>query len=50
MFSDIIDDIEKGNIALLCLLDLTATFDTVDHVIIKQRLTRSFGIKDRALM
>ena len=50
VFSDIIDGIEKGNIALLCLLALTAAFDTVDHGIIKQRLTRSFGIKGRALM
>ena len=49
VFSNIIDGVEKGNIALVCLLDLTAAFDTVDHGIIKLRLTRSFGIKDRAL-
>ena len=40
----------QQNIALLCLLDLTAAFDTVNHGIIMQRLTRTFGIKDRALM
>ena len=50
VFSDIIDSIEKGNFALLCLLDLSAAFDTVYHEIIEQRLTRSFGIKDRALI
>ena len=51
MFSDIIDGIEKGNIALLsCLLDQITAFDTVDHGIIKQRLTRSFGIKYGAIV
>ena len=50
VFSDIIDGIEKGNFALLCLLDLTAAFDTVDQGIIKHRHTRLFGIKDKALM
>ena len=35
VFSDIIDSLEKGNFALLCLLDLSAAFDTVDHEIIE---------------
>ena len=49
IFSDIIDAIEKGQLALLCLLDLSAAFDTVDHSIMCARLERSYGVGGSSL-
>ena len=47
--SDLVDAIDKGDFALLTLLDLSAAFDTVDHDVLLQRLSITFGIKDAAL-
>ena len=41
VFSDTIDAIDKGHLALLSLLDLLDAFDTVDHSILSERLERS---------
>ena len=49
VFSDIVDAIEKGEFALLTLLDLSAAFDTVDHEILLKRLSTTFGINSVAL-
>ena len=38
VFSDIVDAIANGKIALLSLFDLTAAFDTVDHDSLLRRL------------
>ena len=49
MFSDIVDAIDLGKLALLSQLDLSAAFDTVDHSISEEWLSRSFGIVGTAL-
>ena len=46
VMSDIYSAIDKGQVALLSLLDVTAAFDTVDHGIMLKRLSRSYGMTD----
>lgn len=38
-FDDIVNSVANGEVALLCLLDLTSAFDTVDHHILLYHLT-----------
>ena len=47
--SDILSALDSGDLALLTLLDLSAAFDTVDHVILLQRLKTSYGISGPVL-
>lgn len=42
--NDIFRSLDKGNLCLLALLDLSAAFDSVDHSTLFQRLNTSFGI------
>jgi len=44
--SDILQVVDRGNSAALVLLDTSATFDTIDHEILLQRLQVTFGIYD----
>ena len=44
IFNDILCSIDKGKIAVLTLLDLSAAFDTIDHTILIDRLYSKFGI------
>ena len=41
---------DRGQVPALCLLDLTAAFDTVDHELLFVRLERQFGLRGTALM
>jgi len=42
--SDILNAADVRMVTLLGLLDLSAAFDTVDHVILLRRLEESFGL------
>ena len=44
LLSDILTVLNAGDIAALALLDLSATFDTVDHSILVQRPQTSFAL------
>ena len=40
---------DDGQLSALCLLDLTAAFDTVDHELLLLRLKRQFGLRGAVL-
>ena len=47
--NDLLCNIDDGNACILTMLDLSAAFDTIDHKILFDRLTNTFGIKNKAL-
>ena len=44
VLSDILLALDSGNLAMLTLLDLSAAFDSVDHVTLLRRLQLSYGL------
>jgi hypothetical protein len=49
LLSDIYSAIDKSQVTLLALYDVSAAFDSVDHDILLHRLSTSFGISARPL-
>ena len=47
--NDLLQTIDKGDEAVLVLLDFSAAFDTIDHHVLIARLEERYGIGDRAL-
>ena len=41
--------VDQGHVGTLMLLDLSATFDTVDHQILIEILQRRFGLSGKTL-
>jgi len=49
VLNDLLQAADRGQVSSLCLLDLTAAFDAVDHELLVLQLQRSFGIRGIAL-
>jgi hypothetical protein len=50
LLADVFHAVDRGHVTLLSLYDISAAFDTVDHSILLDRLSISFGITDSALL
>ena len=37
VYSDLVQGLDSGDVAVLALLDMTAVFDSVDHIILLER-------------
>ena len=49
IFNDLLTHLDQNHAVLVALLDLSAAFDTVDHLLLLQRLETTHGISGTAL-
>ena len=49
LLSDFYSAVDRGQVTLLALFDVSSAFDSVDHSILLQRLSTSFGLVDQPL-
>ena len=49
VYSDCVTAVDRGDVTLLCMLDMSAAFDTVDHKILIDRLDKTHGIQGSVL-
>ena len=49
VLNDLLLSLDKGNVSVVALLDLSAAFDTIDHSLLLKRLENVFGVCDTAL-
>ena len=47
--NDILASMDAGRVTALTLLDLSAVFDAIDHIILLRRLDDWFGVTGKAL-
>jgi len=50
VYNDLLVAADSGLVSAVCLLDLTAAFDTVDHDLLLLRLERQFGLSNVTLL
>ena len=49
LVNDLLLAADQGHVSALCLLDITAAFDTVDHSLLLTRLQKCFGVQGCSL-
>ena len=49
VYNDLLLAADEGQVSALCLLNLTAAFDTVDHELLLLRVERQFGLRGTVL-
>jgi hypothetical protein len=48
--NDILNSLDRNDVTMLVMLDLSAAFDTIDHTTLLHRLQHHFGIAGKPLV